>query len=346
MALNSYVTAQQRGMDLSIERRRVVVTATPEMPVDMGVVSGELGPLAELEVVPLPFGDMSLGARERSWRSIALADGLLVRTGVIPYELIGRCTRLRIIALHGAGVDQVDTKAATEGGIYVTNTPGANAQSVAELVLGLIISFRRRIAEANSLVRQGRWEQARTLGRELKGRRLGLVGYGNIGQTLARLASALGMEVVFWSRSPHSPSQRGVAQVSLEEVFATADVVSLHVALTTETAGLVGRKLLSLMRKDALLVNTARGALIAQDDLLQALQEGWFAGAALDVFEQEPLPTNSPFLRMTNVILTPHMGGSTVECLARVAGIAARDIRLVLEGREPQFAVNSPWPSR
>ncbi|MBT9177273.1 MAG: Glycerate dehydrogenase [Firmicutes bacterium] len=148
---------------------------------------------------------------------------------------------------------------------------------------------------------------------------------------------------MFWSRLTQTDVLTGVRQVSLEGLFATSDTVSLHVALVPDTVGLVGRRLLSLMRKDALLVNTARGALVVQDDLLQALQEGWIAGAALDVFEQEPLPANSPFLCLPNVLFTPHMGGSTTECLARVAGMAARDIRLALEGREPQFAVNSPW---
>jgi len=314
--------------------------------VNIKAVARELGAPVELEVVPLAFGDMSLGARERCWESISSADGLLVRTGVIPGELIGRCAHLKVIALHGAGVDQVDIRAATEGGIYVTNTPGANAESVAELALGLIISFRRGIAQADSLVRQGRWEQARTLGGELKGKRLGIVGYGHIGQTLAGLALAVGMEVVVWSRSPLASLSGRARQVTIEELFGTADVVSLHLALVPDTVGLIGRKLLSLMRKDALLVNTARGALVVQDDLLQALQEEWFAGAALDVFDKEPLPANSAFLRLPNVLFTPHMGGSTVECLARVASMAACDIRLVMEGGVPRFAVNTPWPSR
>lgn len=331
---------------MSTGKKRVVVTATTEMPVDLNVVSRELGQEVELEVVPLTFGDMSLSARERCWQRISCADGLLVRTGVVPYELIGRCFRLRVIALHGAGVDQVDVKAATEGGIYVTNTPGANAQSVAELTLGLIISFLRGITRADCLVRQGRWEQARTLGRELKGKRLGIVGYGQIGRSLAEKAVALGMEVVVWSRALQTNMSAGVRQIPLESLFGTADIVSLHLPLVSDTAGLVGRELLSLMQKDALLVNTARGALVVQHDLLQALQEEWFAGAALDVFEQEPLPATSPFLRLPNVIFTPHMGGSTKECLARVAGMAARDIRLVLAGDEPEFAVNSPWRSR
>ncbi|MBS3984685.1 MAG: hydroxyacid dehydrogenase [Selenomonadales bacterium] len=330
---------------MSTGKKRVVVTATTEMPVNLSVVSRELGPEVEVEIVPLAFGDMSLSARERCWQSISGADGLLVRTGIIPYELIGRCLRLRIIALHGAGVDQVDVKAATEGGIYVTNTPGANAQSVAELTLGLIVSLLRGITRADCLVRQGRWEQARTLGRELKGKRLGLVGYGHIGRLVAEMAVGLGMEVVCWSRSTYRSVPVGVRQVSLESLFGTADIVSLHLPLVPDTVGLVGRRLLSLMKKDALLVNTARGALIVQDDLLQALQEEWFAAAALDVFEQEPLPTNSPFLQLPNVIFTPHMGGSTAECLARVAGMAARDIKLAMAGEEPEFAVNSPWRS-
>jgi len=320
-----------------------MVTATKEMPVDMDVVARELGADIELEVVPLAFGDMSFSARERCWRSIAQADGLLVRTGFIPYELIAQCAKLRVIGLHGAGVDQVDVKAATEGGVFVTNAPGGNAQSVAELTLGLIISFLRGIPRADGLIRQGQWEQARMVGMELKGKRLGIVGYGNIGKSLARMAVALNMEVVFWHRTPQAGTWTEVKQVGLEQLFSTSDIVSLHLPLVPETMGLVGRRLLSRMRKHALFVNTARGALVVQDDLLQALEEGWFAGAALDVFEQEPLPINSPFTRLPNVVLTPHMGGSTAECLARVAGVVARDIGLVLAGGVPQYAVNTPW---
>lgn len=318
-----------------------MVTATSEMPVDTDTLGQALGKGFDIEVVPLPFGDMSLSARENYWRAIARADGLFVRTGIIPYELIGQCHKLKVIALHGIGVDQVDVKAATEAGIYVTNVPGGNAQSVAELTIGLMISLLRQIPRADYLVKQGQWEPARTVGRELSGKRLGLVGYGSIGERVARIANAFDMDVVFWSRSKKESSL--AQQVPLEELFRTSHVISLHIPLNFETRGMINRRLLSLMKKEAIFVNTARGGVVVQEDLLQALQEGWFSGAALDVFEQEPLSPNSPFLMLPNVVLTPHMGGSSRECLTRLSAVAGEDMRSILTGGTPRFGVNQPW---
>ncbi|MBS3938116.1 MAG: hydroxyacid dehydrogenase [Peptococcaceae bacterium] len=321
--------------------KQVVVTATPEMPVCLPSFRSAVGEGVSVAVVPLPFGEMSYGDREDYWQAIARADGLLVRTGIIPYELVNSCSRLKIIAVHGAGVDQVDVRAATEAGIYVTNAPGSNAQAVAELVFGMLLSLWRQIPQADYLVRLGQWEKARTVGRELAGKRLGLVGFGHIGQRVAALAAAFGMEVVYWSRAPKESSV--ARRVSLEELFRFSQVVSIHLPLTMDTQGLVGRRLLSLMPKDAVLINTARGAIMVEADLLQALNEGWFAGAALDVFHEEPLAPQSPFHKLPNVILTPHMAGSTQECLSRIALVTGRDVRAVLQGTAPQFAVNAPW---
>jgi len=321
--------------------KQIVVTSTPEMPVCLATLKKALGEDFSVSAVPLPFGEMSFADRESYWQAIAKAEGLLIRTGIIPYELISRCERLKVIAVHGAGVDQVDVKAATEAGVYVTNAPGSNAQAVAELVFGLLLSLLRRIPEADALVRAGQWDKARTVGRELAGKRIGLLGYGHIGQKVARMAVAFGMEAVYWNRSPKECS---IARaVNLEELFRFSQVVSLHLPLTPETRGLVGRRLLALLPKDAVLVNTARGGLIVEEDLVQALQEGWFAGAALDVFASEPLTPRSPFLKMSNVILAPHMAGSTKECLSRIAEVAGKDLRSVLEGGSPHFAVNVPW---
>lgn len=326
---------------MSSDRKLIVVTATREMPVDVDTLAKALGPGFDLEVVPLPFGDMSLSARENYWRLIARAHGLFVRTGNIPYELIGHCHQLKVISLHGIGVDQVDVKAATEAGIYVTNVPGGNAQSVAELTVGIMLALFRQIPRADLLVRQGQWEAARTVGRELCGKRMGLVGYGSIAERVARLAHAFGMEVAFYSRSQKESAW--ARQLPLEELFGTSHVVSLHIPLNHETRGMINRRLLSLLRKDAVLINTARGGVVVQEDLLQALQEGWFAGAALDVFEHEPLSPGSPFLTLPNVVLTPHMGGSSRECLTRLSTAAGEDLRLVLTGGRPRYGVNQPW---
>jgi len=318
----------------------IVVTATPQMPVCLRSLRQAIGAGCSVTVVPLAFGEMSCGVRESHWQAVARADALLVRTGVISDELIGRCPALRVIAVHGAGVDQVDVKAATAAGIFVTNVPGGNAQAVAELTFGLLLALWRQIPRADSLVRRGQWEAARTIGRELAGKRLGLVGFGHIGQKVASIAAAFGMEVVYWSRAPKESAL--ARQVTLEALFRTAQVVSIHLPLTPDTLGMVGRRLLSLMPKDAVLINTARGAIVVEEDLIQALTEGCFAGAALDVFAEEPLGAESPFLELPNVILTPHMGGSSQECLERIATVAGQDMRAVLAGQSPKYAVNTP----
>jgi phosphoglycerate dehydrogenase-like enzyme len=337
----TFVESRLRREVIAVNERLVIVTATRDLPVNVQEFKQALGPGFSIEQVELPFGEMSLTTRHQYWERIRPAHGLFIRTGVIPYELIGQCPDLKVIALHGVGVDQVDVKAATEAGVYVTNVPGGNAIAVVELTLGLMISALRQIPKADALVRQGRWEEARTVGRELNGKRLGLVGFGNIAERVARVAVALGMEVVFWSRSRKNTDVG--RQVELREVFETSDVVSIHIPLTADTTGFIGRRQLALMKPDSILVNTARGAVINKGDLLQALEERWIAGAALDVFHEEPLPANSPFRILDNVIMTPHMAGSTKECLTRLARVAGEDIRRVLSGADPLNAVNAPW---
>lgn len=322
-------------------KKHIVVTATREMPVDVETLKRCLTVEHDIEIVSLPFGEMSLVERETYWRLIARADALFLRTGVVPYELVGQCRNLKVIGLHGVGIDQVDVRAATEAGIYVTNVPGGNAQAVAEFTFGLMLSAMRQIPRADNFVKNGLWDAARTVGRELSGKRLGIIGFGNIGKRVARIAHAFGMDVVYWD---HVVQGNGVAQlVAKDTLFKTADIVSVHMGLDDSTRGFIDRRLLSLMKHDAWLVNTARGGVIVQEDLVQALEEGWFAGAALDVFEQEPLASYSPLLQLSNVILTPHMAGSSKECLMRLAEVAGGDISAVLKGDKPQHAVNQPW---
>ena len=182
-------------------KKHIVVTATKDMPVDVDTLKKYLTLDYDIEIVPLPFGDMSLAEREAYWSLISRADALFVRTGVVPYELVGKCLNLKVITLHGVGVDQVDVRAATEAGIYVTNVPGGNAQAVAEFTFALLLSAMRQIPRADLLVKHGQWDTARTVGRELRGKRLGIIGLGNIGERVARLADAFGMDVVYWDRA-------------------------------------------------------------------------------------------------------------------------------------------------
>ncbi|HSL93002.1 MAG TPA: hydroxyacid dehydrogenase [Bacillota bacterium] len=321
-----------------MRKKLVLATATADLPVNMAEFTAALGSDFHADVVPLPFGEMNMQQRDKLWARVQEASGLFVRTGVVPRELISLCGELKVIALHGVGVDQVDVKAATERGVYVTNVPGGNAVSVVELTFGLMLGLLRRIPRADALMRMGRWEEARTVGRELSGKTLGLVGFGTIAQRVALVARAFGMEVVYWSRTPMETEL--AVYVAREDLFASADVVSIHIPLTDQTRGMVDRTLLALLKPQAILINTARGAVIQEDHLVDALRRGSFAGAGLDVFASEPLSSDSPLLSLPNVLLTPHMAGSTEECLVRLARTAGEDIRRVLCSERPLHAVN------
>ncbi len=331
-------------MCVRMSKKLVIATATADLPINMAELAAALGGDFRLEVVPLPFGNMSSEHQSQMWQQIRDAAGLFIRTGVVPRELIDLCSELEVIALHGVGVDQVDVAAATERGIYVTNVPGGNAVSVVELSFGLMLGLLRKIANADALMRLGRWEEARTVGRELAGKRLGLLGFGNIARKVAVVAQAFGMEVVYWSRSRVQTDL--ASYVGKEELFSSADVVSIHVPLTEQTRGMVNRTLLSLLKPDAILINTARGAIVNEEHLIEALRKGSFAGAGLDVFATEPLAADSPLLELQNVLLTPHMAGSTEECLLRLARTAGEDIGRVLRGESPRHAVNRPALTR
>ncbi len=293
---------------------------------------------AGVELIRAP-GERPL-QEEELVRLVGEVDGIIA--GV---DRIGRralqagVPRLRVIARTGVGVDTVDLEAATELGIVVTNTPGVNAEAVAELVFGLMIALARAILEADHLVREGRW--VRRLGVELFGKCLGIVGLGRIGQEVARRGIGFGMQVVAFDPlvDPEVAGALSVALVSFAEVIQRADFLTLHVPLTPNTRHLVGAEELRRMKPTAYLINTARGGVVDEAALARALQEGWIAGAACDVFDEEP-PHGSPLLQAPNVLLTPHLGGHTREAVARSARIAAEQVLAVLRGERPPHVVN------
>jgi phosphoglycerate dehydrogenase-like enzyme len=230
-------------------------------------------------------------------------------------EVLQACTRLKLISIWGTGTDHVDLSAARELGIRVTNTPGVSAIAVAEHALTLMLAVARQIVQVDRQVRQGRWPRAMVS--QIHGKTLGLIGTGAIGGELARLARGIGCRVIAWTFHPRG----SIAEwVSFDDVFRQSDVVSIHVRQSPETAGMIRREHFEMMRPTAIFINTARGAIVNEADLLEALQSGRIAGAGLDVFEKEPLPVNSPFFKLYNVILTPHSAGITPE--ATEAGIA------------------------
>jgi glyoxylate reductase len=238
---------------------------------------------------------------------------------------------------------------ATRLGIYVTNTPGVLTEATAELTWALILAVARRIVEADTFVRWGEWWRTKTgwhphmmLGLELKGKTLGIVGLGRIGSRVAEIGKAFGMKIIYYdlSRNEALEKQLSVEYRDLDTLLQEADIVSIHVPLTKETYHLINEEKLRKMKRTALLINTARGAVIDINALVKALSEGWIAGVGLDVFEQEPLPPNHPLTAFKNAVLVPHIGSATYDARHAMAELVAENLIAFYEGREPPTLVN------
>jgi D-3-phosphoglycerate dehydrogenase / 2-oxoglutarate reductase len=275
---------------------------------------------------------------------IADADGLIVRSAVqVDDALMASAPKLRVIGRAGVGVDNIDAEAATRRGIVVMNTPGANAIAVAELTLGMMLALARQLPKANTTMHAGKWEKKSLQGEELRGKKLGVLGLGRIGLEVARRARGFGMEVI-----GHDPfvsasiaRENSIQLVSTDQMFREADYLTLHVGLTPQTSGIINEESLAKMKKSVRIVNCARGELIDEVALAEALKSGHVAGAALDVFHQEPLK-DSPFFALDNVILTPHIAGSTAEAQEAVGVQIALQVREYLKLGVVQNAVNLP----
>jgi D-3-phosphoglycerate dehydrogenase / 2-oxoglutarate reductase len=272
------------------------------------------------------------------------ADALIVRSAVqVTADLLAKAQQLRVIGRAGVGVDNIDLDPATHQGIAVMNTPGANAVAVAEHTLAMMLAMARHLCRANELTHGGKWEKKSLQGTELRGKTLGIVGLGRIGMEVARRARSFGMTIV-----AHDPfvsvamaKEQGIRMSILEDVYATADYLTLHVGLTPQTSGMINADSLKKMKRGMRLVNCARGELVDEAALVDALKEGQIAGAALDVFREEPL-TNSPLAGLANVILTPHIGGSTLEAQEAVGYQIALQVKEYLKHGVIQNAVNVP----
>jgi D-3-phosphoglycerate dehydrogenase len=281
-------------------------------------------PLKEAEMIPL-VGDV---------------DAILVGNDAMTERVIAAAPRLKVVAKHGVGVDNVDVPAATRAGVIVTNTPGANQVAVAEMTVALIMALTRKLAYHDTVVKSGGW--SRIIGTELAGKTVGLVGLGRIGkEVVLRLK---GFQVKFLAYDVYQDKtfaeEHGVEFVTLEELLARSDIITLHAVLTAETQSLIGEKELASMKPSAYLVNTARGGLVDEQALSQALVEKRLAGAGLDVFADEP-PVNSPLLQLGDkVLLAPHLGAQTTETVMRMGRMAAENIVQVLKGERPVGLVN------
>ena len=264
-------------------------------------------------------------------------DAVISRTVALSGAAIAACPTLKVISKHGVGVSNIDVAAATARGIPVYVTPGANARSVAELTLGLMFAAARRVAWMDREIQAGRWSRAQD-GIELHGRTLGLVGFGQVAQRVAGVCLALGMPVLAFdpALAGHASPVAGVTLVgTLDALLEASDVLSLHVPLNSHTRNMIGAPQFAHMRHGAILLNTARGEVVDEPALVQALQSGQLYAAGLDTMAVEPLPADSPLRGLDNVVLTPHVGGSTPAALAAMASGAARNVLGFLQGTPP-----------
>ena len=272
------------------------------------------------------------------------ADALIVRSAVqADAALLEHAPKLRVIGRAGVGVDNIDTAAATHKGIVVMNTPGANAVAIAELTLGLMIAMARSIPRANASMHLGGWDKKSLQGSELRGKTLGIVGLGRIGLEVARRAAAFGMDLIAYDPflAPVIARENGVTLTSLDQVFNSADYLTLHVGLTTQTEGMINSHSIAIMKPGVRIINCARGELIVDEALAEGLKSGKVGGAALDVFRKEPLK-DSVYFNLPNVLLSPHIAGATDEAQEAIGIQLAKQVRDYLKLGVVQNAVNLP----
>jgi len=326
-----------------VTKHRVAVTVADGYPVAMAQVRAALAGVAEAFELPIPRRPLSADEIPVYAQHLTGVAGILCRSGIFTREFLRALPHVRVIGVHGAGFDQVDLGAATEQGILVVNAPGANADSVAELVMGFIVALLRRVPEGDRHVRErGGWREDRFVGRELRSQVLGVVGIGNVGGRVARLAQAFGARVITCDPYiDHTRIPAHVERVEYEDLLQRADIITYHVPLSDETRNMLDTRTLRFTKRGVLVLNTSRGGVVNEDALADGLASGHVAGAALDVFEVEPPAKSRPrVLDQPNVIVSPHIGGSTVESLENVARVAAEEIARVLRGDQPRYPVN------
>ena len=272
-------------------------------------------------------------------------DGLIVRSKTrVTREIIEQAPKLRVVGRAGTGVDNIDVAAATRRGIVVMNAAAGNTVTTAEHTMAMLMSLARQIPQAVASTKSGKWEKNRFLGVELRGKTLGVVGLGRIGSTVAERARAFGMNAVAYDPyfNPDVARELGIEIASLDELFARSDFITLHTPLTEDTRGIVGEASIAKMKRGVRIINCARGGLIDEAALADAIRSGQVAGAALDVFAQEPTPPDNPLLALEQVITTPHLGASTQEAQLGVATMIAEEVRDYLKDGTVKGAVNVP----
>ena len=272
-------------------------------------------------------------------------DAIIIRSGTtLTADIIEKADNLKFIGRAGVGLDNVDLPAATKKGIVAMNTPAGNTTSTAEQTMSLILSLSRNTPQAYASLQAGKWERSKFGGVELHGKTLGVIGFGRIGATVAKFAQAFGMDVIVFDPflSLEVAEQKGVKMVEFEELIKTADYITIHIPKTNETKGLISDKEFGLMKKNARLINCARGGIVDEAALIKALEENKIAGCALDVYEKEPPDFNSPLFKFPNCVTTPHLGASTSEAQINVAIEIAETVRNALLGKGIMNAANFP----
>lgn len=282
--------------------------------------------------------------RDEVLKAIDGVDALIIRSATrADFELLQAGSNLKLVVRAGVGVDNVDFSAATAAGIVVENTPGSNTISTAELTIGLIIACARNIPASHLSLSSGNWDRKHFVGREIRGKTLGLIGFGRVGRAVAQRAMAFGMLVMAYDPLLNPSSEDipvGVNLVTLEELLSTADIISLHTGLNDETRGMINRKTIALMKDGVILINTARGAIFDASDVADAVNTGKVASVGVDVFDIEPPPSGHPLIGLAGVIHTPHLGANTIDAQKAVGIDAASQVIAGLIENEFRNVVN------
>lgn len=304
---------------------------------------GMLRSVAQVEV----YGKNGTPPRDTILREVRDVDALFcLLTDRVDAVLLRRAGRLKVVGNMAVGYDNVDIEEATRRGVLVTNTPGVLTETVADLTVALMLAIARRVVEADGYVRRGRWKTRWSpmmmAGTDVYGKTLGIYGLGRIGLAVARRVTGFGMKVAYNDaiRNEAAEKEDGIEFKPLDELLSMADFLTIHVPLTPETRHSIGGREIAMMKRSAFLINTSRGPVVNEKALTSALLRGKIAGAALDVFEKEPVGPANPLMRLSNVILLPHIASASVETRTSMAELAARNILAALDGKTPPNLVN------
>ena len=321
---------------------RVVLFGTDSAPIDVPALRRGLVRPVELVTAPAAclLKPLTESAERRLRPVVESANAIVFRVGQVTEGVIGAASDLSIVAVHGVGTDSVDVAAASRHGVYVSITPGTNANAVAEYVIGILLLAVRRLGESVCLLRRGSWSKARLEGGELSGRSVGIVGYGAVGARVARLATGLDMRVTVSAHDRLADCPYPVSPLS--ELVELVDFLVIAVPRRSTTEGMISETLMRRMRASAFLINVARGGIVDETALVRILDDGVIAGACLDVFAEEPVSPEHPLLSHPRILATPHIAGSTLESLSRTAFLAGQEIRRAWQGTPPVHAINDP----